>query len=435
VLYDRIADHVLDEAEAELARQIAGITEAIGRHPDGPEAVAEFVEVEIGGSRPDLRLAIELLDERGESWLARDLLAPFTEPLPDLRSLGPGDRLLYRVERDDPYPYLVMVAPNGAGFTRAALYTGPYLRSVEEIRNLFLAAGSAALLLTGLLGLWLAQQSLRPIAEITAAARRIGGAPDGESIAVRGTGDELDRLAITLNGMLARIRRALERVRQFSGDAAHELRTPLSVVQTRLEVTLEKERSTAEYRRVLEETLADVEQLGEGVQSVLRLAKFEGGLEPGRGAEVQLRPLLDSVVEFFRPIAEEREIRLVLAAAGDASVHGDRTWLDRMFANLVDNAIKYSPPGGSVEVELVAEPEHASVSVRDSGPGIDASELERVFERFHRGSEAGARPGIGIGLTLAREIARAHRGHIEVEQRPGGGSIFRVRLPTSSASG
>jgi signal transduction histidine kinase len=426
-LYERIEEIILDGARAELFRQTNAITEVLARNPDRLEVVASFIEAEIAGSAPDLRLAVQLVAPDGTELLRRDILAPIEEPLP---ASEPHrlDGLFYEVTREDQFPYFVLVVPNGHGYTRAVVYSGPFARTIAKIQTVFVSATAVAFLLTAWLGWWLARMGLQPIAQIIESARHITAATTGESLPTRGSGDELDRLSMTLNQMLERIRRGLDRMRRFSADAAHQLRTPLFALRARLEVTLREARSAEEYRRALEETLGDVEGLGEGVSAILRLAESGAGLDPERSRWVALGPLLRSVVEFFRPLAEEKGVRLAPPPIGEATVWGDSIWLHNLFANLVDNAIKYSKPGDSIELSLEEEPGGVAVSIRDSGPGIDPAERERIFDHFYRGREHAAGAGIGLGLTLASEIARAHRGSIELESS-GRGATFSVRLP------
>jgi signal transduction histidine kinase len=148
---------------------------------------------------------------------------------------------------------------------------------------------------------------------------------------------------------------------------------------------------------------------------------------------VPLGPLLEELVEFFRPLAEERGIAVEAGAFAEVAVDGDGSWLRQLFSNLVDNAVKYCEPGDHVRVELRRDGEEACASVADDGPGIPAGELPEIFERFERGAGQQGRPGFGLGLPLAREIARAHGGRIEASSKPGQGATFTVRLPVSRA--
>jgi heavy metal sensor kinase len=292
------------------------------------------------------------------------------------------------------------------------------------------------LVVTAGLGWLLARGSLRPIQRITQTARRIGGAHLYETVPTSGSGDELDQLAVTLNEMIARIRESMERVRRFSGDAAHEIRTPLAAIRSQVEVTLERHRDAEEYEQVLRHVLDEVERLGAGTDAMLRLAQSEGGLDPARRTPVDLSALLADVVAFFEPLAAESDVKLELDLRPTGPVAGDPSWLHQLFANLVHNAIKFTPAGGSVRVGLAPEPEGAAVvaSVRDTGAGIPADELGRIFERFHKVDASRSQVGFGLGLSLAREIAKAHGGSIEVESRLGRGSVFRVTLPLGESS-
>jgi two-component system heavy metal sensor histidine kinase CusS len=270
---------------------------------------------------------------------------------------------------------------------------------------------------------------LRPIADMTRTARRISASQLDETIPRTGSGDELDQLAATLNDMLDRVRDGVERVKRFSVDAAHQLRTPLTAMQNEIEVTLTKERSQGEYRVVLADMLVQVGTLSETVDGMLRLAQSEGGLDPAHRKRVEVDPLVEEVVEFFVALAEERGIELSVVSESKAAVIGDPTWLHQLFANILHNALKYTPQGGRVEVAATATDNEVWIAVRDDGAGLTEEDRARVFASFERGSASSAGDGMGLGLALAREIARAHRGAIDVESEPGTGSTFTVRLP------
>jgi signal transduction histidine kinase len=285
------------------------------------------------------------------------------------------------------------------------------------------------LLITAVLGYLLSRGSLRPIATITRSARRISSQRLDETIPTTGSGDELDELAGTLNDMLARIREGVERMRHFSGDAAHQLRTPLNAMQGELDVTLAKERTPAEYRVVLGDLLHQVVTLSDTVNGMLRLAQSEGGIDANDSVRVEIDSLLEDVVDFFAVLAEERGIELVAAAESKGSVRGDPTWLHQLFANLIHNALQYTPEGGSVTVEARPASDEVLVRVRDTGPGLSEADRAIAFSRFERGSASAKGAGLGLGLALAREIARAHGGSIEIEPPAGSGAVFAVRLP------
>jgi two-component system heavy metal sensor histidine kinase CusS len=204
-------------------------------------------------------------------------------------------------------------------------------------------------------------------------------------------------------------------------------------LRSQIEVTLEKERMPAEYRTVLAGLVEEVERLADAVNGMLRLASSEAGIDPARRANVVLSELLDAVIEFFAPVAEEGQVKLRREPCPNVVLSGDPTWLHQLFANLVHNALKYTAAGGRVTIDAAVENSQVWVRVRDTGVGIASGEQERIFARFHR---LGARqdvPGAGLGLPIAREIARAHGGEIELTSVPGAGSSFIVRLPVGQA--
>jgi two-component system heavy metal sensor histidine kinase CusS len=178
-----------------------------------------------------------------------------------------------------------------------------------------------------------------------------------------------------------------------------------------------------------------MEQLADAVTSMLQLASSEAGLEPGRGVPVSLGPLLDSVIEFYGPLAAEQGLSLRRGGALDATVSGDISWLRQLFGNLVENACRHTPAGGRIDVEIEQVTATALVRVRDTGPGMREEDLRRVFDRFFRAPSPNADSGVGLGLTIAYQIARAHGGEIRAESTLGKGSTFTVSLPSICDSG
>jgi signal transduction histidine kinase len=176
--------------------------------------------------------------------------------------------------------------------------------------------------------------------------------------------------------------------------------------------------------------LSDVEELAETVRCMLQLASSEAGLDPSRTKWVTLGPVLDSVVEFYEPLATQRGLQLFRSGNCEARVLGEATWLRQLFANLVENALRFTPQrGGEIEVSSRITDARVVVQVRDTGVGIAANHIEHIFDRFHALDQEGRRGGSGLGLTIAREIARAHQGEITVESLEGSGSCFTVTLP------
>jgi heavy metal sensor kinase len=262
------------------------------------------------------------------------------------------------------------------------------------------------------------------------AARRITAEDLDRRIALRGTNDELDRLANTLNGMLARLAAAFTEMRRFSADAAHELRTPLTALKGGIEVALRSARSPEEYRRVLVSSLEEVERLIRLAEDLLLLSRSVAGPETPRES-VDLEPVVLEVFDIAARLAQGRGVSVRLNEVGPATVKGDALALHRAILNLVENAIKYTPAGGKVELSLTTSDKSAVVTLEDTGIGIAGADAERVFEPFVRLDAARAREteGSGLGLAIARAIVVAHGGTISLESTPGAGSRFTVRLP------
>jgi len=300
---------------------------------------------------------------------------------------------------------------------------GRYLQTLLVLVPLGLVLAAAG-------GAMTARVALRRVDEMTRTTRRITAEDLSQRIAVRGTGDELDRLAETLNGMLTRLESTVIQLRRFTADAAHELRTPLTVLKGGIEVALRAQRSGEEYRAVLASSLEEVERVSRLAEDLLLLSRLTAGVEEER-TRVDLEPIVLEVLDVGSRLARDTGVSLRLAEAEPAIVIGQPRSLWRALLNLVDNAVKYTPAGGKVELTLTRRDGRAELSVQDTGPGIEPAQLQRIFQPFVRLDEARARVqgGAGLGLAIARSIVVAHGGVLDVESTPGSGSRFIIRLP------
>jgi len=387
------------------------------------------IERTVRESDTDLKLGIQYTDERGKVISAAGSLAQVELPIPADVLSGQRRSALRAVNLGSEHAHVVSVVAAPGGFLQVAIDTSRYAENVAFVREVIQLALPLTILFTVGVGWLLARGALAPIQRINQAARRISGSNLDESIPTSGSGDELDQLAATLNAMMARIRDGVERMRRFNSNAAHELRTPLSRLCGRIESVLQRPRAEAEYREALQQVLAEAHALAGGVNAMLRLSQSESGLSREQRHPVALVPLLEELIEFFRPLAEQRGIQIETGPLAPVAVEGDGSWLRQLFSNLVDNAVKYCEAGDHVRVEARREGEEVCVSVADDGPGIAAEELPEIFERFERGAGLQGQPGFGLGLPLAREIARAHGGRIEAASQPGKGATFSVWLP------
>jgi len=307
---------------------------------------------------------------------------------------------------------------------------------LQRIRWLLAAATLAILIAIVATDLALTRQVLRPIDAIVRQARRLNDASLAEPLPHPGEPGELARLVETLNAMLARIHDSVEAQRRFTADAAHELRSPLTRLRTEIEVTLRRPRDAAEYRATLATTLEEIERLGAVAESLLILARLDAG--EGRAAVTgthRLSTIVEAIVGRFEPLATSRGLALRIAPhATDALVEAAPGIVDVVVGNVLDNAVKFSPPGGTIDVDITGTPYEICVTVSDMGPGIPEDELPRVFQRFFRGKSPRAMgaSGVGLGLAIAQTLVQRQRGAIDIDSKPGSGTTVTIRLPAVS---
>jgi two-component system OmpR family sensor kinase len=309
----------------------------------------------------------------------------------------------------------------------------------DLLRSMLLIA-PLILLGAGLVGYWLAGTSLRPVQGIMDEMDAIS---DGTSLhrrlAVPLSGDEMVRLAVTVNGMLTRLERSFGSLHRFTADASHELKTPLMVLRAGVERALIHPGTPGEILQSLDETLAQINQMTEMVENLLTLARADEGRAPLAVEESDLREVVADVAETAGMLGENAGV-IAEHTIPDAPVRlaVDRHRIREMLLNMVTNAIKYTPRGGTVALSLEENEDAVTFTVRDSGIGIAAGDVPHIFDRFWRADQArtrtGDRPGTGLGLAITKWIAEAHGGSITVQSRPGRGSVFMVRLPRSRTS-
>lgn len=303
--------------------------------------------------------------------------------------------------------------------------------------SIFLFLIPVALVLSVGGGWFLAARSLKPVDDITRAARAITAHQLDRRIQYTGVDDELGRLVATFNGMISRLQLSFGQVQQFSSDASHELRTPLTILRGELELALRRRKSTAEeYRAVLSSALEETIRMTTIVDNLLTLAKADIGAAPAPMQDVWLRPLVQELSEDSEMLAQRKRIALRVTALDDALVSGDPVRLRQLLLNLIDNAIKYTPEGGTVELSLTRGSGTAAVTVKDTGIGIPAEELSKVFDRFYRVDKARSREmgGSGLGLSIAKWIADIHNGTLTVQSAVNVGSTFTVTVPLKPPS-
>jgi len=314
--------------------------------------------------------------------------------------------------------------------------TDDVVATLELFRSYLLMFAPLLLLVAAGGGYWLSRRALAPVDVLVGTAREISGANLTSRLQKLNTGDELQRLSDTLNEMLDRIEKAFLRVTQFTADASHELRTPVSLIRTEAELALRRSRGEAEYRESLQHILLEAERTTALIEQLLALARADSGREALQMQPVNLAQTLGSVAEGWRQVAAMRDLRFsVDVPAQDAFVMGDEAALRRLADILLDNAFKYTPSPGSVHLSCEQTGGRAVMVVQDSGVGIAEEEQPKIFERFYRVDKARSREqgGAGLGLAIAQWIVTQHHGGIAVESRQGKGATFRVELPVIAA--
>jgi len=306
---------------------------------------------------------------------------------------------------------------------------------LERFRYILILAVLATIALAGGGGFFLAKRAFKPVEQITRTAREIEESDLSRRIKVRSE-DELGRLASTLNQMIARLERAFSRQRQFTADASHELRTPLAVIQAESTLALRKKRAESDYRKSLGLISREVSHMSALVDKLLFLARSDTGKEQLNLEAVNLKELLADLASETEVLCQEKGLQLKLGPLENLVVKGDKVELKQLFFNLLDNAIRYTPIGGSVTVSVERKRETAVVAIEDSGIGIPEEHIPHIFERFYRVDKARSRAegGSGLGLSICQHIAEVHCGRIEVESQIGKGSTFSVSLPLPESS-
>ncbi len=322
----------------------------------------------------------------------------------------------------------------------AIVQVGSSLELMEEVfRSLFyifIFGAAASLVIAGVIGWFLARKALGPVTAITATARRIGAENLNERIEVDNRGDEIGKLATTVNEMIERLEDSFKQIKQFSADASHELKTPLTILKGEMEIALRGHGDAEFMREVIESSLEEVDRMSGIVKSLLDLTKIGVEKEAATLEQVHLEIVLMERFEHFKRFALDRGVTLKVVKNEPAVVEADPLRIGQLFYNLIDNAIKYTGKGGQVELSVYKEKEKAVFKVKDTGVGIMSEDLPHVFDRFYRVDKARTREagGAGLGLSICKEIVETYGGTISVESSHGAGTLFTVTLPLASGS-
>ncbi|MBU0716835.1 MAG: heavy metal sensor histidine kinase, partial [Planctomycetes bacterium] len=401
------------EVDRFLEGEVHEFMVTVNEHPNDDVALEEAIRRELGG-RTRRDLAFRLFDEAGD-------LIVTSEPKDPLAGLwappaGPeweSPSLHYETVQLATHPHAfrlcslrVETLDRRTCIAQAGYMLDRMATSLALFRRVCAVAMVVAVLAAVAAGRFLARRSLRPMQTVTETARRIGADSLTERIPLAGTDDELDQLARTLNNMLERIEHHVRQVQQFTADASHELRSPLAALRGSAELALTHPRSAEEFRQVIEESIEHYDRLARVAEDLLLLTRADAGDQVLHCEPVRFDSAVRDVVDLYAPLAQECGIDLTFSNPAEIRLEADGTRLRQLIGNLIDNAIRYTEAGGQVTVSLAQANGVACLSVADTGVGIPAEHLSRVFDRFYRVDRARSakHKGAGLGLAICRMI-------------------------------
>ncbi|MGD9726727.1 MAG: sensor histidine kinase [Nitrospiraceae bacterium] len=442
-----------------------GFQTLLTRYVDGRLVELADILAHLVAERPELLQAKdgEILPEEAGRQPVDEHTQELREVSHRIQILAPNGTVVFKGEDVIPLPpvsqgaleevrrgqavYDTVDAPNGSPVRRVLVPVGRHgevrfvlqaeasldlvQRTLRNLMGLLILCSVAAMVAAWAGSAWLARRVLEPLAVLSRTAEKISASSLRTRLNLDAPYEEFRQLAEAFNAMLDRLQKASESQRSFVDSAAHELQTPLTVLRGNLEVSLQKMRTAEEYREALITNLEQVERLMALAKSLLTLARFAGDRPPVQLAPLALEPMLRDLIEDLVPLAEDRMIRLTLECEPVLPVHGDAQKLKQLIINLLDNAMRYTDPGGAVAVRLSGTPDEVCIAVQDTGQGIEAAHLPHLFERFYRVDHSRTRDvgGTGLGLSIVKEIADSHKGSIRVESEVGKGSTFTLALP------
>ena len=286
---------------------------------------------------------------------------------------------------------------------------------------------AGSILASAIIAIAVTKHGLRPLAEMTRSLERIGPAHLNERVALAGWPRELQPLATTFDAMLARLEDSFKRLSQFSADLAHELRTPVANIMGEAQVALTRERTPSEYREVIESTIAECERLSGIVDNLLFVARVDAARESIERKLIDARAAVEKIATFYQTLAEDRNV--AIHCSGEGEIYADPALFERALGNLVDNALRFTPEGGTIQISITVKAAHSEVTVSDNGCGITPEHLPRVFDRFYRVDSSRSSDGAGLGLALVKSIVDLHGGSAKIESEVNRGTTVTLTFP------
>jgi two-component system heavy metal sensor histidine kinase CusS len=428
-LYWMVVRHASTEDSAVLADKVRALETEL-QEPDGLNAIDQDLKTRRPGEAtvywvrvldPDARVVTET------PGMAR-LLPGNVFPAPRGTTSSWQKPKLYRVggrlfsliavaENIAAQPYAIQVAQDRSADDQ-------FQRTFRALLAIALALG---ILLSALIATVVTKRGLRPLREMTRSVGQIGPTHLNERLTPIGWPHEIEPLAVAFDEMLDRLENSFTRLSQFSADLAHELRTPIANVLGEAQVTLTRARTSDQYREVIESTVAECERLSGIVDNLLFLARADAAREHIQRTVFNGRAAIEKTTAYYRTLAEDRNVTLV--CDGEGQVYGDQLLFGRALSNLLENALRFTPPGGAVRVSIGVRDAHCEISVSDTGAGITPEHLPRVFDRFYRADSSRSPHGAGLGLSLVKSILDLHGGSAKIESEVGRGTTVVLNFP------
>ncbi len=395
-------------------------------------------------SKKYLRTSVRLYDTEQSSFIGADnFIVPDLKLSDDeIAKAVKGEHSLKKIWVEGlRSPYRLVTRPVVIGNScKYILQVGIYMRlsykTVENMEENFLMSAPILIILSIIGGWLISKKNLSPITKMTETARQITGSDMKRRIFSSHTGDEVDELANTINMMLDRIEDSFTKIAQFTADVSHELRTPVASLKTGIEVILSRERTAEEYRKLLYHSLMSLERITRTISDLMEISRSDSGSNILHPKSFNLCNMLKDIQMKFRPVSDAKNIVSAMNEIPDIQINGDEILLQRVFANLLDNAIKYTSTGGRVYISLEDRGDDVVVRITDTGVGISEDNFGKIFDRFFRIDSSRSREtgGSGLGLNISKNIVELHKGRIAVRSDVGVGSTFDVILPKNFTS-
>jgi two-component system heavy metal sensor histidine kinase CusS len=428
VFYSLVVRHAFAEDNAVLADKISALTADL--HESGPNVFAK----ELKGRRADEHAAnwIRILDSQGRTYAETPgmdrLLPPEIFPPPQksasavrsLKDYRKGSKLFSLValnEESGGQAYTLQVAQDRSSDERVE----------RNFAVLFIIVLSGSVLASAFIAVTVTKRGLRPLGEMTQSLERIGPTHMKERLAPSDWPRELQPLAIAFDDMLKRLDDSFTRLSQFSADLAHELRTPVANMMGEAQVALTRERTAAEYRQTIESTVGECERLSRIVDNLLFVARVDAAREPIARKRFDARKAVEKIAAFYQTIADDR--RVTIGCSGEGPIYADPDLFERAVGNLLDNALRFTPENGSIQIALSKHNTDFEVAVIDNGCGIASEHLPRVFDRFYRAESSRGSDGAGLGLALVKSIVDLHGGYATIQSQVGHGTTVKLIFP------